>query len=121
METLDQIDARENAKRERAWQYTQILGAIDSHNARINHVTPRIDALESAIKLLNSVEQLASQLPGDIVGTHSFIARDQIVGACLAAKRDASQKRDRMKRELTDAQSKLPDLEARRAKLEAGE
>jgi hypothetical protein len=121
METLDQINAREDATRERAWQYTQVLGAISSLKAKIDHVTPKIDVLDGAVELLNEVEKLASRLPGNISGTHSFVARDQIVGACLAAKRDASQKRDRMKRELADSISKLPDLEARRATLEAGE
>jgi hypothetical protein len=119
METLDQINQREDATRERAWQYTQVLGAISSLNAKIDHVTPRIAELESAIELLNEVEKLASRLPGNITGTHSFVARDQIVGACLAAKRDAAQKRDRMKREHADCVGKLPDLEARRAALEA--
>jgi hypothetical protein len=119
METLDAINQREEAIRERAWQYQQVLGAISNLTATIARLTPQLEVQAKTMELLNEVEKLGAQLPSDITGTHSFIARDQIVGACLAAKRNASQKRERITRELASAKAKLPELEARRVAIEA--
>jgi hypothetical protein len=116
METLDQIDAREQAIRDRAWRYQRVLGEVERCKRTVERlsVTPHA----ATIDVLTRIEALAAQLPADVLGTHSFIARNQILGTCLAARTSQQKRRDRDQRDLTTATAQLPDLEAQLQAIE---
>src|SRR5688572_1847908 len=61
METVDQIEAREHAVRDRAWRYQRILGEVERCKRAIKRLTPSVAAYAATLDTLTWIEQLAAQ------------------------------------------------------------
>ena len=118
MQTLDEINAQEHAIRDKAWRYQQVLGEVERCKRAIERLTPTVAAFGVTLDVLTQIEQLAAQLPAEVLGTMSHIARDQIRGTCLVAKTGQQKRRERDQRDLTNATTQLPEFEAQLRAIE---
>jgi hypothetical protein len=118
LETLDEINAREHAIRDRAWRAQRVLDEVGRCQRNIERLTPSVAAFAATIDVLTRIEELAAQLPIDAHGTFGHIARDQIRGTCLVAKTGQQKRCDREQRDLTSATTQLPALEAQLRAIE---
>jgi hypothetical protein len=68
METLTQIDAREHARRERAWKYEQALNAVTEAKLKIETLSaPSPD--DKSLATLKRIMDDANSLDGNITGS----------------------------------------------------
>jgi hypothetical protein len=111
METLNAIEDRQQAARQRAWQFQNVTNELDRCRALVGNVQPHIDAIAPIQRLVGELQDLTAQLPRDLSGTASCIARDQIQATTLAAVKSLGHRRDRLQRQLDPALAKIPGLE----------
>jgi hypothetical protein len=121
METLDQIETREHEQRQRAWSYQSVVADLDRYRSMVARLTPQLDAISGILHQLNEIQELAAKLPRDLTGTGAVICRDQIQMTTSAAAKGLANRRERLKRQLDPALTKIPALEKQILSFESNE
>jgi hypothetical protein len=111
METLNEIEAREHAVKERAFQYQNLVSELERCRNLVANFTPQLDALTPLMRQLEEIQSLALLLPRDLTGTQGVICRDQIQMTIVAAMKNLGHKRERLMRQVEPAAAKIPALE----------
>jgi hypothetical protein len=112
MLTLTEIEATEADRRERAWRYEQATNEVERCRKQIARLSSQPADADDALGVLTTITDAAMRLPPTVMGTASCRAADQILAVCGAARAQLTTRRDRLQKQLTDAQAALVKAEA---------
>jgi hypothetical protein len=111
MQTLTQIHEEEQAARQRAFQYEQLLGRRIGLTNSLARLGAEQKKRRESIANVNKAEELIAQLPNDVQGPGGFISRDMLLTHTAAMRAQYTQWLERDKPILDGYSQQLKDVE----------
>jgi hypothetical protein len=114
MKKLSEIDAVEEAKREKAWRFERLSGEVYRHERMIT----QLEAVTVDLSSLRKIHELAGDIPKEFTTKGStfiaggFIARDILMSVAGGVLADAARKQDAVKTSLVKERALLAKAKA---------